>query len=494
MSRLIAVLSGLAAFLAVVSFLSWGLIAGVHVDDTYNVHQVSGVWLTLAEDADRGVLYRPLYDGHAFGGTRYMPAQILAYAGAEKVTGDRILGAKLVVYTLAVLLFGLLFVTLTPLCPIPVALGLVAAALASGVGLLAATAVGGDTLPVLLQLGALVVVTRNPGRRAVLVAGLMCAFALLAKFTALWAPAAILVWLLVRDRSRAGAFAGSLVLALVLGLGATEAISHGHFSESLLALPSSSSVFRDVVLRSPDKLLSLTEAHAIPLVVMFPFVLVSLAVAASQRSVTVYHVSFLFALGILFVVLSDPGAFYNHLLDVTVLSTVLIGDLWRRTFQSEDGNGEIRVLLLAALIWALGLGYYTGMKPQAAEAARLLVGRADKQAYAKRPPAGIFRPADRILSDDPYIPLALGQRPVVLDAFALLRIAEKHPKWQQDLIERLEAREFDKVVLLRPLGDAGWWREVHFGTPIVEAIRMNYRLERHLQTWRNVWIYVPKHA
>jgi hypothetical protein len=50
-----------------------------HANDTYNVSDVSAAWLTLTHDVEHGVLYPPLYDGHAFGETRYMPAQILAY-------------------------------------------------------------------------------------------------------------------------------------------------------------------------------------------------------------------------------------------------------------------------------------------------------------------------------------------------------------------------------------------------------------------------------
>ncbi len=493
-SRLVAALSALAALLAVGVFLSWALIAGIHADDTYNVSDVSAAWLTLAQDVEHGVLYPPLYDGHAFGGTRYMPAQILAYAGAEEVTGDRLIGAKLVVYALAVLLFGLVFVALRLIrCPPPVALGLAAAALASSVGLVAATTVAGDTLPVLLQLGALVLVTRRPGRWATAGAGLLCALAVLAKFSALWAPAAILVWLLARDRSRVVMFAASLALALAAGIGTTEALSHGRFSENVLGLSGSSFMgFGAVFLDSPGKLISLTEANASPVVVMFPFVLVSFLLAASERKLTVYHLSFVFALGILLVVLADPGAYYNHLLDVTVLSMILVGGLWRRTTGADNGFALFRAAILAALIWAIGLGYYTDVKPHIAEAARLLLGSADSQPYAKRPPSGSFQPTDRILSEDAYIPLAVGQRPVVLDAFMLLRIAEKHPEWRRALVKRLDAREFDKVVALRRLDHSVWWREVDFGLPIVDAIKRNYRLSQHLSAWRDLWIYVPK--
>jgi hypothetical protein len=45
---------------------------------------------------------------------------------------------------------------------------------------------------------------------------------------------------------------------------------------------------------------------------------------------------------------------------------------------------------------------------------------------------------DTILSEDPYVPVALGQVPVVMDPFMLLRIGTRHPDAVQALIERIE--------------------------------------------------------
>jgi hypothetical protein len=490
LSRFVALLSVIVVLLAAVSFMSWALIATAHADDMYPIPTVNGIWLALVSETEQGVFYRPQYDGDSFGGTRYMPVPILVYAGAAKVTGELVVGPKLVVYAVAVLLLGLLFIELRRVgCPLPVALGLTATVVASWVGSLAMTGVQGDALPVLLQLGALVVVTRRPGRSATAAAALLCALALLAKFSALWAPAAILVWLLARDRRRALTFAGSFVLFLAAGIGVTEAISHGHFSDNFLALSGSSFTgLRGVLLDSPDKLTTLMYLNALPTVVMFPFVLVSLAAAASERKITVYHLSFVFAFVILLVVLADPGTDRNHLLDITVLSVVLIGYIWLPLSDTVS----FRAVLLAALVWALALGNYTHLKPQVSETLQLLRGRGDyKEVYATEPPPGIFRPSDRILSQDPYVPVAVEQRPVVLDAFALLQLLKKHPDWQRDLIARINNHEFDKIVLYRDLTDVGWWAQIDFGTPVIQAIDKNYRIERRLR-WRDLSILVPK--
>ena len=490
--RAVLILSATVTTIAAVVFLSWGLIAGVHANDGYNVHQVSGVWLALAADAERGVLYPPLYDGRDFGGTRYMPGQILVYTGAEKATGDRVVGAKIAVYLFALLLFVLVFASLRLLgCPVPLALGLVAVLLASGVGFLATTAVGGDTLPVVLQLAALLTVGRKDGRLAAAGAGAFGALATLTKVTALWAPAAIVVWLLVRKRARLLPFVASYVGLLAFGLAVTEIASDGRFSTNMFELSGAGFMgFDSVVVESPGKLIALAQGHATSILVLLPFALASLLFAALDRAVTLYHVSFPFALAILLVQLADRGTFYNHLLDLSVLSVILVGGLWRRA-AAETGLAGVRVVVLVATIWAAGVGWYVDVKPAAAEAARVVVGRADRAAYAKKPPPDALRATDRVLSDDPYVPLALGYRPVVLDAFMLLRIAERHPAWRRALIERIDAREFDKVVLLERLNRSDWWRYTHFGLPIVEAIERNYTLSRRLQ-WRDLWIYVPR--
>ncbi len=489
----VLLLQGVAA-LSVVTIVSWGLVAFVHGADSYHVNHVGGAWVGLARYVNDGVLYPPLYDGHSFGGTRYMPLQFLAYAGGAEVTGDYLVGAKLVVYLTAMSLFGLIFGVLGMLgCSIVVRLGLIAAVLTSFTGFWAATAVYGDALPVLLQLAAVTVVIRFCGPSAAIGAGTLCALAILCKITAVWAPAAILLWLLLRSRSRAIVFAASLALVLLVGVGLLEVLSDGRMSENLRGLSGSGFLgFRSVLVDSPGRFLELMEANARSIVIVFPFALLGLLAAAAEKRITLYHLSFLLALATLLVVLADKGTDFNHLLDVSVLAVILVGDLWGRATPRTCARGFFPTAILVALVWSVGTGYQTGVRADAIEAVKLLVGRGDRLAVAARPPAGSIQPAGRIFSEDPYVPLALGQRPVVLDAFMLLRIAEKHPDWQDDIVSRLDAQEFVEVVLSRRLDRSRWWRDNHFGIPIVSAIDRNYRLARRVRGWRDLWVYARR--
>lgn len=114
--------------------LSWLVGAIAHADD-----HVSGTWMALAASANSGTLYPPLYDGHFFGGTRFMPVPILLQAGAARVSGEYLVSAKSLSYLLAAALLVLTFVLLRRRCPTPVALMLSSTILVTGTGLTAAS-------------------------------------------------------------------------------------------------------------------------------------------------------------------------------------------------------------------------------------------------------------------------------------------------------------------------------------------------------------------
>jgi hypothetical protein len=102
-------------------------------------------------------------------------------------------------------------------------------------------------------------------------------------------------------------------------------------------------------------------------------------------------------------------------------------------------------------------------------------------------------PGTTILSEDPYVPVSLGQTPVVLDAFMLLRLGREQPGAILDLIGRIEAQEFDLVVLVVPLEplDQPWWSEVDFGPDVVRAISEAYVFSGRTQGY---YVYEPRPA
>ena len=482
-------------FVALITIASWVLVAVVHANDAYHVGHVSGAWLALAQYVNEGTLYPPLYDGNAFGGTRYMPLQILLYAGAANVVGGDVLAAKLVVYATAVLLLVVMFLILRSMgCPIVVRLGLLAALLASFTGFWAATAVSGDALPLLLQLTAVALAARGERKSLAAAAGALCALAVLTKFTAVWAPAAILIWLLWRDRRLTGIFVGSLVGTFLAGIALLASASNGRLLENILGLSGSSFLgFRSVLLDSPGMFINLLEGSARPVAILVPFALLGLFLAATARRITIYHLCLVLAFPVLLVVLADPGTDFNQLLDVSALTVIVAGGLWAQgEAPSSRGLAPLSAAIVLALLWSVGVGFHQEVRPEAVRAAKILVGRADTQEFALRPPISEIRPTDSIFSEDPYVSVSLDQRPIVLDAFMLLRVADKHPVWRSELIARLDAQEFDKVVLTRPPNNSLWWQTKSFGPAIVDAIARNYRPADRPLGWRQLRIYVPR--
>jgi hypothetical protein len=96
-----------------------------------------------------------------------------------------------------------------------------------------------------------------------------------------------------------------------------------------------------------------------------------------------------------------------------------------------------------------------------------------------------------VLSEDPYVPISLGQTPVVLDPFMLPRLADKYPDAIPDLVERIEAHEFDVVVLVQPLEpvDRAWWSDLDLGIDVARAISREYGFVGRMQGY---YLYEPR--
>ena len=137
--------------------------------------------------ARTGHLYPPPFDGEHYAGTRWMPLAILANALASALVGDPLIGGKLLAAVLLVTLLGLCATVLRQVsCPRSITAALCASVIATETGLQAGTTIGGDLLPVVLQVGAVVAALRG-GDGALVIAGALAGLALTSKLTAVWA-------------------------------------------------------------------------------------------------------------------------------------------------------------------------------------------------------------------------------------------------------------------------------------------------------------------
>jgi len=468
---------------AAVALVSWLFVAAVHIDDRYLVNQVSGAWMGLARYVNEGILYPPLFDGERYGGTRHMPGQFALYAVVAKAMGGNyLLAGKVLSYTIGLALIALLVVILRRDLKIPIWLvaALVAAVVTTPVGQLATISIRGHALPVILQLVALRIVAHRVDRRAAIAAGLLCALAVMTKTTAVWGAVAALVWLWGRRRASAAAFAAAGTTAFLVAVAVIEFASRGRFSENLLGL--SGAAFDEgvaaLVLGAPKKLLALSETGAGATSILIPVATAYVVICAMQRQWSVYAMAFVATVPVTLLIMADVGVGHSHLLDLHVMSAVAVGALWSERFAGRVDARVPATIVALAVAWGLAGNYAVSLLDTTRNAWNVASGRSDNP-YTISGLERRIRAEGAILFEDPSIPVSLGELPVVLDPFMLLRIGRDDPAAIAALERRLDARAFDLVVLFHrpgvPLkGNEPTWRDIHFGARVVDAIARNY--------------------
>jgi hypothetical protein len=468
---------------------SWLMIAVARVDDSYGT---VGPWTGLSFYANHGTLYPPLFDGASFGGTRYLPLQFLLYAGGSHVTGEYFVSAKIVVAVVAAALLALVYVAVRSIgCCRAEALAATGTALATAPAMLASLALGGDSVAVLMQLGAVTTIVRRAGHRAAALAGGLCALAFLAKLSAVWAPLAIALWLFKRERRTLATFAASYLAIAVLGVLTVYLASDGRLVENLFLFSSGGARgLHAVVVDVPRRFVMMLGQDAQATWLLVPIAVLGLLIASARRQLSLYQLATLGAVLVTLAVLTDEGTYWNHLVDVSVLLPIVAAEFVVQTSSTDVPRRFASSLFLVVATVGMATGYLVHIGPHLGGSLRgIAFGVADPE-FTKPPLKGLVDADDRILSEDASIVVATGQRPVVLDPYMLLRILRDHPDWEEALVQRIDAREFDKVVLLRDLDpSSSWYTRVHFGRAVASAIDRNYRLAAKASGYR---IYVAR--
>jgi hypothetical protein len=473
-------------------FVAWLFLAAVHVDDRYQLDHVSGVRMALAQYFDRGTLYPPLYDGQFYGGTRFMPIPIVVHGSLAKLTGEYLISGKLLGYAVMLALLVVMVVLLRKLrCPLPVAMILPALVLTTKTGLAAPMDMRADALPLLLQVLAVWIVASTAGRKATVAAAALAALALMTKLSAIWAPIAVFIWLVRRDRKRLATFSVAYVVLTVTLTLLFTGLTQGRMLENVLGLSASGITWHSVLL-APYRFFHLMVEVATTAWAVVPLVALAAWIAVRERRGSIYLVSLFVAFAVLLVVLTDVGTGWNQLIDVVVLSALVIGELAARV---RVGSGELegpaaRIAGMAiglALLWVTLSGFVVTIIPPVEATVRGDVS------FREDPLSGPAFAGISVLSEDPYVPLSLGQVPVVLDPFMLPRLTEREPDAIPDLIRRIETKEFDIVVLVEPLDpvDRDWWAEQDLGIDLVRAISSAYTYAGRTQGY---YLYEPRQA
>jgi hypothetical protein len=490
-----------AGALAAVTLLSYVLVTLAHLRDRDTTDFIAGIWIGLASHVNSGTLYPQLYDGFSFGGTRYMPVYFVLHSIVAQLMGrDYVFSGKLLSLVIMISLVTLTFVAIRRLgVSRSFSLLLATLVLLTGPGLQAATSIRADALATLLQLGAVALVAHRGPRVAVPAAGL-AAVAVFTKLSALWAPIAIALWLLLRHRRSFLLFTISFIGFVVVSAFAVQVVSDGHFLDNLATMAFSGIDAGFAVKRSSLYTLEMFLREAPATWALVPFVFGSCALAAKRRQLTVYHFAFLASVVILLVVMADTGTDTNHFVEPIVLGVIILGGLWS---DSPDASSPIRVLLVIAVLWAGGNAFVLHLRPRVQEVViHLTRGGGYPQpcgASAGRSCAYVdtllatIRTATRVLTEDPSISVARGEVPVVLDAWAIPKIERRHPDWVAQFAGRVDAAEFDYVILLLRFEtvdpDFRLWYRDEFGTTVMSAIKRRYTWVGEVDGFQ---LYVPR--
>jgi hypothetical protein len=470
---------------AALAIAGWLFLSVAHARDRYHVLHVQGAWMTLARDANEGILYPPLYDGEHYGGTRWMPVPILLNAGAAKLTGEYLTSGKIVGLVSTVLLLALVFSELRRLsAPFPAAGALTASILATETGLFAGTTVGGDVVPVVLQIGALMI-ARSGTRRALAAAGAFAALAFASKTTGVWAALAILSWLALARRWRDIAlFGGTFALGVGVLFAVVQTASQGRFTDNLALLTLAGVGGGVGPIRAPNQLLYQMFTYAGAIWLLIPFAVASVLSDGRWRRPGMYDLALGWAVVLLIVTYTDVGAGFNQLLDISVLTVIVAGHLAGRTITTPVSAVPLGLALTLAIIWGVGNGVLLVQVP---DIRATVEGR--QLGYPVEPLVDLVGPGQEILSEDPYVPLSMGRDPVVLDPFMLLRLDRVDPAAVDELIKRIEDKRFAYLVMITSLDrNDYWWDQFHFGPRIVDAMRRSYVEEGRIDRY---YVYRP---
>lgn len=419
---------------------------------------VSGIWTTLAVDLVDGVFYRPILDeAFGYGGTRYFPLHFALHAGLIKMGMSPIPAGHVIgVVSLA----GLVFATYLMLRNLGVSFAIAAPSaglvLASASAQHAAIAIRGDSLPAALCVLGLALCAKP--KPAVVLAALVFTLALAAKISAVYGVAAATAALALSGRQRDAVVLAVLVSAGVLLFALiTYFASHGRNFEAFHACSSAGGNPFHVVLGPIKMIFSAVRSDppGIPLLIAGASALMA-TFAVSWKELP--SVAFLTVAAILGAVFGTPGIGVNHLLDLHVWAIVVfVVAVCRERIPRPFG------IIVLALCGIAACAHLTDkLRTYSREAER---ARWDHVV------ATVSRLPGPILAEDPLVPLLAGDRPYLLDPFALRVVREGHPLVTADLWKNLESQTFGAVVLYEDFDE-----RTHFGPGFLDKLTQHYSL------------------
>jgi len=409
------------------------------------------VWTALARDFADGVLYRPVFGPAGYGGTRYMPLFFMAHGGLMRLGMDPVAAGIGLTALSAVLFDGALYFALREL-GVRAALALPLSVLghATVSVQLLTLATKGDLLASALNLAGLALALRHARRprRATLV---LCVAALAAAFftklTTVSAAVAAIALLRARRGARAALATGiGLLAVLAAAFGALLAASDGRVWASFRSV-GSGGINLHYAVRFPLWFALAVGEDPFYLLIFGTSLFCAIGEARRRRS-TVALGTFWLTAALTVPVFASPGTDNNHLIDLLGASILLLGQVTEHRAASAKLATALPLTVAGLTIasWMPGMlstrSVIAGMGRPRRSTVAAIVDRAGSP--------------DRILSENPLVPVLAGGRPFLSDPFSLHVLATRRPEIRADFAARLADGRFPVVVLVDWSGsDAG---------------------------------------
>jgi hypothetical protein len=438
----------------------------------------TGVWLALARDVHDGIFYRPIWNGAEYGGTRYFP-MLFVPIGALMRLGLPAVHAGVIVSLAGLIALVIAVVLLLERWSVPRPLALLGGALVAAPYFVHQTgfAVRCEPLAAAFAAGGLAVLgpprVDTPPTRRLLVAALLfvCAFA--TKITCVYAPAAAVIALLLARRTSA-----ALRLALFTAAGAVIFLAIVHvasdgraleaFRANALAGSDPGSLVGVAALIRPVRLIA--GSHILSVV----FVLAAAALVPAWRRGGELPVLYLLAaMAVTAVIFTSPGTIItSQIVDAYTAAIVVLIVATARSRPPLQAAGC--AVLIGVALWAAAQNAV-----RIARHVRVDLPPAARDRAALLDALGSCRGS--MIAESGMAPILAGQRPVILDSFALHVIGLTRPEVTASLVDRISRTEFECVVLEQdPTTERGraWYRNVNLTADIVRATLQHYRFDR----------------
>lgn len=427
----------------------------------------SGIWTALAFDFAQGHLYRPIISELGYGGTRYMPIYFMFQGTLIKLGLEPSTAGLVAMQTsAAAMTAGITLILRRSGVSFTWALGLALVTYCTTIFQQYVTDTNCEYLAAALSLFAFAcyLPATNPaqqGSRLLLVA-ILSALAFFVKFTTLYAPAAVLLHLMIARRHRdAAILAGSTLILILVLFGVLQHGSHGYLWENLKSSATGGTELARVFSylgRFPREMFYEHPAVGITFIV---------AVVAAISHLRAHGATALFLLFLMttlntMVLFVSRGIAGNHVIALHAVSLLMIGVSLHDQVRTRS-VAALGFLCMSVVIVATWLPFVPSP--------RKTLNLPERESKAGlRDAIHRLRPDNRpILSDHGAVSPLLGERTTMLDSYNLGVFIRRDPVVLADLQQRLSRQDFSLLLLIGYIAEGAEGLEA---TDYVEAARV----------------------